>query len=154
MLSNFIHQYPFIPIRPALAMSAFTVSDELRCVLRRPDIGVCDPANVLLQAMGVWVDSALGKGKHGRGRGLGGTGLPEIPGRGEGVMGEHALLQYRQHCLSRSAGVVEEGNRDQQARNNFTPGFSRSTLGLNTIVGNDQAEEDEVNLMVWLVKKK
>jgi hypothetical protein len=154
MLSNFIHQYPFIPIRPALAMSAFTVSDTMRCVLRRSDISASDPANVLLQAMGIWVDSALGKGKHGRGRGLGGTGMSKVPGWGEGVMGEHALSQHRQHCVPRRTGVVDKSVNDRESQKNLTPGFFRSASGLNTVVGNVQAEEDEVNLMVWLVKKK
>lgn len=153
MLSNFIHQYPFIPIRPALAMSAFTISDTLKCVLRRSDISVSDPANVLLQAMGIWVDSALGKGKHGRGRGLGNTGPSKVPGWGEGVMGEHAITQYRQHGHPQQQGG-DEREHGGQSEKRSTCGFSRSTSGLNTAPGDLKAEEDEVNLMVWLVRKK
>jgi hypothetical protein len=163
MLSDFIHQYPFIPIRPALASSAFSISQVWKTVMRRSEIGVRNPANVLLQAMGIWVDSALGKGKHGRGKGMSGDAYGRLAGKrmeapetaappkwGEGVMGQRALAEYEQSTQpSQHQGDHDEAERE---KNQAQP-FIRLPSGFGTDVGS-HSEEDEVNLMVWLAKRK
>ncbi|KAJ9106872.1 hypothetical protein QFC19_003001 [Naganishia cerealis] len=163
MLSSFIHQYPFIPIRPALAISALTVNEVLNVVIRRSEIGLCDPPNVLLQAMGVWVDSALGKGKHGRGKGMSGSaygvfskapvGAVKTPKWGDGVMGEQALKQLRRQTdverLPSEDTQLSGFLVDKQGGLKLSRRDSRSTSE-----SNDPAEDDEVHLIVWLARRK
>lgn len=162
MLSDFIHQHPFIPIRPALASSAFSIGEVWKTVMRRSDIGFQNPANVMLQAMGIWVDSALGKGKHGRGKGMSGDAYGRLAGRmdasqtaapprwGEGVMGDRALSEYQRSTQPRQQqSAIDVTEEDQSS----VQPFVRLPSGFSADVGS-QSEEDEVNLMVWLARRK
>ncbi|KAJ9098611.1 hypothetical protein QFC21_004258 [Naganishia friedmannii] len=166
MLSSFINQHPFIPIRPALVMSELTVNEVFNVVIRRSEIGHDDPPNVLLQTMSVWVDSALGKGKHGRGKGMSGyayghfskapMGATRTPKWGEGVMGEQALKQFRCRQVEDRdhewkieepdcVGVVANEQVGQVRGRRDSRSASQSS---------DLLEDDEVNLVVWIVKRK
>lgn len=164
MLSSFINQHPFIPIRPALAMSALTVNEIFNVAIRRSEIGHDDPPNVLLQTMGVWVDSALGKGKHGRGKGMSGNaygnfskapmGATKTPKWGEGIIGEQALSQLRLHVEDGHQSTLGECDfiglaGDKQVGQVLSRHDSRSTSQSSQL-----PEDDEVNLVVWIARRK
>lgn len=162
MLSGFIHQHPFVPIRPALASTAFTIEGAWKTVMRRSDSDLQSAANVLLQAMGIWADSALGKGKHGRGKGMSGDAYGRLTGKtvasklatsarwGECVMGEQALTEYVQSGKSIEQGNISSaGDKDQNDGQQFVPLPSGFNMEVSSHSG-----EDEVSLMVWLARRK
>ncbi|GHJ87350.1 hypothetical protein NliqN6_3752 [Naganishia liquefaciens] len=162
MLSSFIHQYPFIPILPALATTEFAIEATWKTVLRSSENDLRSPTNVLLQAMGIWVDSALGKGKHGRGKGMSGHAYGRLSGKsatsklaesarwGETIMGERALAEYLQLPNQKEqAGTPRETDNPQKVE----PCFVRLPSGFSADIGS-QFEVDEVNLMVWLARRK
>lgn len=164
MLSSFINQHPFIPIRPALAMSELTVNEIFNVIIRRSEIGPDDPPNVLLQTMGVWVDSALGKGKHGRGKGMSGHAYGKFskapisatntPKWGEGVMGEQALKQLYHQVEDCQASTLNEPDSINLVGEKEVGHVLGRRESRSTSQSSDIPEEDEVNLVVWIVKRK
>jgi hypothetical protein len=73
MLSSFLQPFPFVTLRPAIICSGLSSKEALNVTFRRSQLTEWHPASTIEQCLAAWVDSAIGKGKHGRGRGMSGS---------------------------------------------------------------------------------
>jgi hypothetical protein len=136
MLSSFLQPYPFVTLRPALLSCGLSSKEAMNVTFRRSQLTEWHPASTIEQCLAAWVDSALGKGKHGRGRGMSGTG--QGLKWGEQVLGEQAVRAYE------SIGEDEDDIDKAEAALSSTHESQRL---------NDAIEADEMTIVVWVVKR-
>jgi hypothetical protein len=92
MLSSMIQPHPFVTLRAAIASSGLRHKEVMNKTLKRNAGIKGNPTDIIENCLSAWVDSALGKGKHGRGRGMSGSGGASS-GWGEQALGELAHKQ-------------------------------------------------------------
>lgn len=139
LLSSFLQPYPFTVVRPALVNSGLASKEAFNQTYHRNELGKDHPLGVIENCLAAWVDSALGKGKAGRGRGMSGT--PGVKGGlkwGEEVLGERAYDEL-QRFLDGTRGdtVADEPQKTSS-----------------TDRGHGDGREDEMTVVAWIVKKK
>jgi hypothetical protein len=139
MLSSFLQPYPFVTLRPALLSCGLSSKEAMNVTFRRSQLTEWHPASTIEQCLAAWVDSALGKGKHGRGRGMSGTGQGGNSNLrwGEQILGERAVRAY------------EDGGEDELDR---AEAALSSTHESQRQQG-DEREADEMTIVAWIVRK-
>ena len=137
MLSSFLQPYPFVTLRPALLSCGLSSKEAMNVTFRRSQLTEWHPASTIEQCLAAWVDSALGKGKHGRGRGMSGTGQGGNLKWGEQILGERAVRAY------------EDGEEDELDR---AEAALSSTHESQRQQG-DEREADEMTIVAWIVRK-
>lgn len=136
MLSSFLQPYPFVTLRPALLSCGLSPKEAMNVTFRRSQLTEWHPASTIEQCLAAWVDSALGKGKHGRGRGMSGSGQGALRW-GEQVLGEQAVRAYE------STNEGEDDLDKAEAALSSTHESQRS----------DEAfESDEMTIVAWIVR--
>ena len=108
----------------------------MNVTFRRSQLTEWHPASTIEQCLAAWVDSALGKGKHGRGRGMSGTGRGLR--WGEEVLGEQAVRAYE------SAADGEDDLDKAEAALSSTHETQRQ---------DDVHEKDEMTIVAWIVRR-
>jgi len=134
MLSSFLQPYPFITLRPALISSGLIAKEAMNVTFRRSQLTEWHPVSTIEQCLAAWVDSAVGKGKHGRGRGMSGSG--QGLRWGECILGQRTLREFE------STGD-EELDKAETALSSTHE--SRQDPG---------QEKDEMTIVAWIVRKQ
>lgn len=130
-----IHPLPFVVIRPALSQCGIAFREALHLSLDRKTLDENHPYAMIQQCLAAWVDSALGKGKHGRGKGMGrcANGI----GIGENTLGERAWTQLQ---AAKASAVGQED-----------AGLVSDSVTKETHLPDVRAEkQDEATIVAWI----